>query len=79
LLGQILQVGLGNRDAEEEFDDIEEAIELYRSAAEKGHAGAMYQLACCFESGLGVVLDYSKALQLFEEVKKTRFLYCLSC
>ena len=41
----------------------QEAVAWYRLAAEQGHAGAMNELATCYESGGGVEVDMELALK----------------
>ncbi len=37
--------------------DLTKAVNLYRAAAESGHAGAMVNLGNCFRDGIGVEAD----------------------
>ncbi|KAJ3281941.1 hypothetical protein HDU76_008810 [Blyttiomyces sp. JEL0837] len=67
LLGQMLEMGIGDVDG---ISSVEEAIELYRSGAEQGHAGSLFNLATCYEIGVGVNKDFAKAVRMFEEAAR---------
>jgi hypothetical protein len=43
-----------------------EAVRLYRSAAEKGHAPAQYYLGVCLEDGLGTVKNEAEACHWYK-------------
>lgn len=45
--------------------DAEQAIELYRKAADQGLAAAQTQLGICYFEGIGVEKDYDEAVRLF--------------
>lgn len=66
LLGQILALGLGGDGT----PNPEEAVELYRSGAEQGHASSLFHLAACYEMGHGVNRDFQKATRMFEEADR---------
>merc|ERR1711974_456688 len=46
--------------------DLVREAELYKSAAEKGHLGAIYNLAICYENGDGVGVSASEAACHYE-------------
>jgi uncharacterized protein len=46
----------------------DDAIEAYRYAAEKGHAGAQWKLARMYDTGDGVREDDYKAFQFYEKI-----------
>ena len=46
----------------------EEAVEAYRYAADKGHAGAQWKLARMYEQGDGVAEDDYQAFQIYEKI-----------
>lgn len=46
----------------------DDAIEAYRYAAEKGHAGAQWKLARMYDTGDGVAEDDYKAFQFYEKI-----------
>ncbi len=46
----------------------EDAVEAYRYAAEKGHAGAQWKLARMYEEGDGVAEDDYQAFQIYEKI-----------
>lgn len=46
----------------------DEAVEAYRYAAEKGHAGAQWKLARMYDTGDGVAEDDYKAFQFYEKI-----------
>jgi hypothetical protein len=46
--------------------DFGEALRLYRSAAEKGYAGAQYTLGFLYESGRGVRQDHAEAARWYQ-------------
>ena len=50
--------------------DYEKAVYWYKKAVENGDPKAMYNLALCYQDGLGVEQDTDKANELFEEAKK---------
>lgn len=60
---------------EEEFNLIKESysenntliFEKYKVFADKGYAPAIFELANCYEQGLGVAEDYKKAIELYEK------------
>ncbi len=45
-----------------------DAVEAYRYAAEKGHAGAQWKLARMYEQGDGVAEDDYQAFQIYEKI-----------
>ena len=47
--------------------DFETAADLYRQAAEQGHAGAQYKLARAYYNGEGVDQDVEKAVGLYRQ------------
>lgn len=47
--------------------DWPRAVELYQTAAAKGHLGAMYRLGSCYCDGEGVQQDFSLAIQLWKK------------
>ncbi len=59
----------------EEFDFIKESFyannsiifEKYKALSDKGYAPAIFELANCYEEGLGVAEDYEKAIVLYEK------------
>ncbi|KAJ3095641.1 hypothetical protein HDU97_006748 [Phlyctochytrium planicorne] len=68
LLGQMLEIGI---TSEGESPDPEQAVQWYKRAAERGHAGSLFHLAACVEGGVGGVRqDHEKAVKLYEEAKK---------
>lgn len=50
------------RDAEE----YEKAFELYRKAANLGHAEACFELSSCYRNGIGVGQDIPKSMELLK-------------
>ena len=62
----MLELGLD----EDGVPKLSEALDLYRTSAGQGHAGAMYNMAMCYENGLGVPKDFTKAIKLFEEAER---------
>ena len=42
-----------------------EAVRWFRRAADRGHAGAMYNLAICYASGQGIDKDETEAVKWF--------------
>ena len=46
-------------------EKLSQAIELLRSAADKGNVGAQYQLGIAYRHGFGVYADYEQALNFF--------------
>lgn len=44
-----------------------QAVAMYRSAAEGGHAGALYRLSLCYEYGFGVERDAARAAELLSK------------
>lgn len=46
--------------------DYNQAVEWYQKAAEHGNKEAQYQLASCYEEGLGVSQDYNMAFNLYK-------------
>ena len=61
LLGSIYLAGLGKISA-----DAERAVGYLEDAAEKGDASAQYNLATCYENGIGVKEDLDKAVELLK-------------
>ena len=58
--------GLSNRRAHPVGStDANEAVRLYRLAADQGHAGAQFSLGTCYEQGTGVEVDYDEAVRLY--------------
>jgi TPR repeat protein len=49
------------------LEDYEEAIELFRKAAEQGHAEAQYNLGFMFHYGQGVEPDYEEAFEWYKQ------------
>jgi uncharacterized protein YegL len=51
------------RDGQDAYDHgyYDKAVELWRKAAEKGHADSSFALCVCYENGRGVPLDKAKA------------------
>jgi len=45
--------------------DDNEAVRLYRLAADQGYAAAQFNLGYMFENGLGVVRDDNEAVRLY--------------
>jgi TPR repeat protein len=45
--------------------DKAQAAQLYRRAADQGHAYAQYNLSICYEHGLGVRYDMGNAVTLY--------------
>ena len=60
-LATLYFLGLGGKKSDER------AVELYRSAAEKGHLDAQLELGYLYYSGQGVDQDYQQALYWFEK------------
>ena len=44
-----------------------EAIKWYRNAAERGHAGAQYELGKCYANGDGVSHSYAEAVKWYRK------------
>jgi uncharacterized protein len=42
-------------------------IEQYQKAADQGDANAQYNLALCYEDGIGVEKDDKKAVELYQK------------
>jgi TPR repeat protein len=49
------------------------ACELFREAAEKGYAGSQYRLGYCYETGRGVVQNFSTANEWYEKAANQGF------
>ena len=49
---------------------LTKANELYALAAEKGHAGARYNLGCVYRDGRGVEVDFNRCVELWEQSAK---------
>ncbi|MDR2870050.1 MAG: sel1 repeat family protein, partial [Deferribacteraceae bacterium] len=47
--------------------DYDEAVYWYQKAAEQGHARAKYELARCYEAGIGIEQDAAEAVRLYHE------------
>ena len=47
-------------------DNYEEAVKLFRLAAEKGYARAQCNLGVCYEYGRGVEQSYEEAVKLYK-------------
>ena len=47
--------------------DIDEAVRLYRMAAEKGSLEAKFRLGWCYANGIGVEKDEEQALKYYNE------------
>lgn len=45
--------------------DVNEAVEWYQKAVERGNARAMYNLGACYERGEGVNMDLDEALKFY--------------
>jgi molecular chaperone DnaK len=45
----------------------DKAVPLLKEAADKGHAGAQYELADCYYNGKGVTQDYAKAAEWYKK------------
>lgn len=43
-----------------------QAIELWKQAAEQGHAGAQYNMGVCYEEGIGFEADLTEARVWYE-------------
>lgn len=74
------------QDAEEQFrlgqkyfkgdgvgKDPAKAVELYRMAAEQGHAAAQFNLGSCFHNGEGVEKDYAQAVAWYKKAQESGF------
>ena len=47
--------------------DIKKAVELFRKAADQGHAMAQYNLGHCYRTGEGVEKDIKKAAEWYRK------------
>ncbi|MDY6300862.1 MAG: sel1 repeat family protein, partial [Bacteroidales bacterium] len=47
--------------------DYNEAVRLYREAAQRGIPASKYHLGYCYENGLGVDKDMDQAVKLYRE------------
>jgi len=47
--------------------DFDEAISLYRKAAEKGHVKAQFSMGRCYELGMCLKQDYAKAVEWYRK------------
>ena len=58
---------LNYKKGKEHFDkkEYKEAIALWEKAAKSRHAEAAYNLGECFSTGVGVPVDYNRALELY--------------
>jgi TPR repeat protein len=50
--------------------NLETALQIYKEAAEKGHAGAMLAMGGMFEEGRGIPGDYRQAFLLYSTAGK---------
>jgi TPR repeat protein len=46
--------------------DISAARSWYKKAMKQGHAGAMFNIGCLYECGLGVEKDMERAIEFFK-------------
>ncbi len=51
----------------------EEAVDLFTKAAVKGHAGAQYELGCCYRGGYGVNENDTKAVEWFTKAAEQEY------
>src|SRR5436305_14463087 len=61
LLGEFNQLGI------ETCINNEEAFELYKKAANFGHAIGMNNLGYCYRYGIGIHVDYQKSFELYRK------------
>lgn len=59
-------------EADQSLQDINKAIYYYQKAAKYGHAGALNNLAVCYEHGQGVKKDAQKAFQLYQKAAEKK-------
>ena len=55
---------------------------MYALAAEKGHAGARFNLGCAYNVGIGVEIDFNRCVELYEQSAKQGYMnaqFNLSC
>lgn len=48
-----------------------EAVKWYEKAAKKGNSSAYYNLGVCYDKGIGVSTDYTKAFEYFKKAAET--------
>ncbi|KAJ3192341.1 hypothetical protein HK101_006712 [Irineochytrium annulatum] len=72
MLGQMLELGMagGETEGEDAAPRPAEAVQLYKRGAGKGHGPSLYNLAACFEGGVGVRRDFERAVKIYEEAEK---------
>ncbi len=80
---QIFKQAEAYRDGVGVVPDIRKAAELFRRAADQGHAGAQYQLGLMYGQGRGVLADQLQAVAWFEraaraDLVEAQYLLCLS-
>lgn len=62
---KLLNTKIDSEHSPESPSDVEQAVELYRKAADQGLAAAQTQLGICYFEGIGVEKDYDEAVRLF--------------
>ncbi|KAJ3391494.1 hypothetical protein HDU84_005869 [Entophlyctis sp. JEL0112] len=67
LLGKLQQLGIGTENHE---PDLVSAYENFCRGAIQGNMHCLYNLALCFEGGLGISKDQDKAMMLMEEAAR---------
>ncbi len=67
---QLLNAKIDSEHSPDSPSDVEQAVELYRKAADQGLAAAQTQLGICYFEGIGVEKDYDEAVRLFNLAAK---------
>ena len=67
---QLLNAKIEGEHSPDSPSDVEQAVELYRKAADQGLASAQTQLGICYFEGVGVEKDYDEAVRLFNLAAK---------
>lgn len=67
---QLLNAKIEGEHSPDSPSDVEQAIELYRKAADQGLTAAQTQLGICYFEGIGVEKDYDEAVRLFNLAAK---------
>lgn len=60
---------------EDTLKDYHKAVFWFQKAAEHGFVGAQYNLAQCYDQGIGVVKDYHKAVFWYEKAAEHGFVW----